>query len=187
MHPISGRKMNIPCSVSSNTLTLYEYVTFPYPFHRNPTLPPAQPEDIVSLQDLANSNHFPATLAIYFKSDAKMIAIGRNPSLNTASYRLITKADLAACVQKNHIYLCEDQQTLCKDLAGSCLGALYSKSKIGVHLHCRIEIRPLQETTYQISGTCHIAYSPIQFPPQIQGTNRSHFPVKFNDICCQKH
>jgi hypothetical protein len=120
------------------------------------------------------------------------------PSLNTASYRLITQADLAACVQKNHIYLCKDQQTLRKDLDGSSLGALYFQSKIGVHLHCGINIRPLQETTYQISGTPHIAYSPIPFSTQIQCTNGSHFPVKFNDICsqatqktiqssCQKH
>ena len=40
----------------------------------------------MSLQDLTNSNHFPATSAIYFKSDAKMIAIGRTTNLNTASY-----------------------------------------------------------------------------------------------------
>jgi hypothetical protein len=100
-----------------------------------------------------------------------MIAIGRNPSLQTASYRLITQADLAACIQKNHIYLCEDQQTLRKDLAGFYLGALYSQSKIGVHLHCRIEIRPFRETTYQISGTHHIAYSPTPFYTQIQCTN----------------
>ncbi len=136
--------LHIPCSVASDTLTLYEYVPFPYPLHRDPALPPIQPENIVSLQDLANSKHFPATSAIYFKPDAKMIAIGRNSNLHTASYRLITDGDLAACVQKNHIYLCEDQQTLHKDLAGSCLGALYTQSEIGVHLHCRIEIRPLR-------------------------------------------
>jgi hypothetical protein len=106
-----------------------------------------------------------------------MIAIGRNTDIHTASYRLITDGDLAACVQKNHIYLCEDQQTLRKDLAGSCLGALYSQSELGVHIHCRIEIRPLRETTYQISATRHIAYSPAQFSTQIQCTNGSHFPV----------
>jgi hypothetical protein len=71
MHPISSKKMNIPCSVASDTLTLYKFVPFTYPLYGNPTLPPVQPEDIVSLQDLANSNHFPATSAIYFKSDAK--------------------------------------------------------------------------------------------------------------------
>jgi hypothetical protein len=174
--------LHIPCSVASDTLTLYEYVPFPYPLHCYPALPPIQPEDIVSLQDLANSKHFPATSAIYFKPDAKMIAIGCNTNLHTASYRLITDGDLAACVQKNHIYLCEDQQTLCKDLAGSCLGALYTQSKIGVHLHCRIEIRPLRETTYQISATKHIAYSPTLFSTQIQCTNGSHFPVKLNYI-----
>jgi TolA-binding protein len=174
--------LHIPCSVAADTLTLYEYVPFPYPLHRDPTLAPVQPQDIISLQDLANSNHFPATSAIYFKPDAKMIAIGRNTDLHTASYRLITDGDLASCVQKNHIYLCEDQQTLRKDLAGSCLGALYTQSELGVHIHCRIEIRPLRETTYQISATRHIAYSPTPFSTQIQCTNGSHFPVKLNDI-----
>jgi hypothetical protein len=53
--------LHIPCSVASDTLTLYKYVPFPYPLHRDPNLPPVQPDDIVSLQDLANSNHFPAT------------------------------------------------------------------------------------------------------------------------------
>ncbi len=40
-----------------------------------------------------------------------MIAIGLNTDLHTASYRLITDGDLAACVQKNHIYLCEATYT----------------------------------------------------------------------------
>jgi hypothetical protein len=111
-----------------------------------------------------------------------MIAIGCNTNLHTASYRLTTDGDLAACVQKNHIYLCEDQQTLRKDLANSCLGALYTQSEIGVHLHCRIEIRPLRESTNQISATKHIAFSPTPFSTQIQCTNGSHFPVKLNDV-----
>jgi hypothetical protein len=151
--------VHIPCSVAADTLTLYEYVSFPYSLHHDPTLAPVNLEDIVSLQDLANSNNFPATLAIFFKSDAAMITIGRNIDVNTAFYRLITQADLAACVQKNHIYLCEDQQTLRKDLAGSCLRALYLQHELRVHQHCRIDIRPFQKTTYQISANCHIVCS----------------------------
>jgi hypothetical protein len=104
-----------------------------------------------------------------------MITVGRNKNSNTASYRLISQADLTACIQKNHIYLCESQQTLHKDLPGSCLGALFVQSKLGVHLHCRLESRPFQEATYQISATCHLIFSPTPFFIQIKCSNSSHF------------
>ncbi len=151
--------------------------SFPLPPPPWPHIAPVHPEDIVSLQDPVNSNHFPATSAIYFKFNAQLIAIGQNPTINTASYRLITQADLAACVQKNHIYLCEDQQILRKDLTASCLGALYLQSELGIHLHCGIKMPPLQETTYQILAIHHIVYYPTPFSTQIQCTNGSHFPI----------
>jgi hypothetical protein len=111
-----------------------------------------------------------------------MIAIGRNKNLKTASYRLVSHADLTACIQKSHLYLCEAQQTLRKDLPGSCLGALFVQNEIGVHLHCRLESRPLQETTYQISSTRHLVYSPEPFFTQIQCSNGSHFQKQLIDI-----
>jgi hypothetical protein len=160
--------LHIPCSVALDTLTLYEYVPFPYPLHHDPALPPIQPEDIVSLQDLANSKHFPATLAIYFKSDAKMIAIGHNTNLHTASYRLITNGNLAACVQKNHIYLCKDQQTLRKDLAGYCLGALYTQSESG-------------STSTAVSKSAPSRKPLFNYPPQnILHNHPPHFPPKYS-------
>jgi hypothetical protein len=111
-----------------------------------------------------------------------MIAIGRNKNLKTASYRLVSHTDLTACIQKSHLYLCEAQQTLCKDLPGSCLGALFVQNEIGVHLHYRLESRPLQETTYQISSTRYLVYSPEPFFTQIQCTNGSHFQKQLIDI-----
>jgi len=174
--------LHVPCTVTDEMLTLYEYVPFPYPLHQDPSKPIPAFDNIKSLQDLANSNHFPATSALFFKSDATMIAIGRNRNLQTASYRLITQADLAACIQKNHFYLCEAQQTLRKDLAGSCLGALYLQDVQGVQLHCRIDRRPLQETSYRLSSTRHIIYSPAPFTTQIQCNNGTHFPQKLQEI-----
>jgi hypothetical protein len=111
-----------------------------------------------------------------------MIAVGLNKNLNTASYRLISQADLTACILKSHLYLWESQQTLRNDLPGSCLGALFVQSELGVHLHCRLESRPLQETTYQISSTQHLVYSPTPFFTQIQCTNGSHFQKQLIDI-----
>ena len=107
-----------------------------------------------------------------------MIAVGRNKNLNTASYRLIYQTNLTACIQKNHLYLCESQQTLRKDLPGSFLGALFVQSELGVHLRCRLESRPLQETTYQILATRHL----ISFFTQIQCSNSSHFPKQLINI-----
>jgi hypothetical protein len=135
----------------------------------------------VSLQDLANSNNFPATLAIFFKSDTAMIAIGCNIDVNTASYRLITQADLSACVKKNHIYVCEDQHTLCKDLAGSYLSALYLQNEVRVHHHCRIDICPFQKTTYQISATATLFalpfYSQLKSKTKMAPTSHKNFMI----------
>jgi hypothetical protein len=148
--------LNIPAAATDEMLTLYEYVPFPFPLRKNTNSPLTNLDSILSLQDLADTEHFPATWAIYFKSDYPKIAVSHNKILNTASYRLISPADLTACIQKSHLYLCESQQTLRKDLPGSCLCALFVQSELGVHLHCRLESRPLKETTYQISATQHL-------------------------------
>jgi hypothetical protein len=174
--------LHIPTAASDEVLSLYEYVPFPFPFRKNTNSPLPDLNSILSLQDLADTEHFPATSAIYFKSDYPMIAIGRNKNLNTASYRLISQAVLTACIQKSHLYLCETQQTLCKDLPGSCLGALFVQSQLGIHLHCRLKSHPLQENTYQISSTRHLVYSPTLFFTQIQCTNGSHFQKQLIDI-----
>jgi hypothetical protein len=103
--------LHIPTAASDKMLSLYEYVPFPFPLRKNANSPLADFDSILSLQDLANTEHFPATSAIHFKSDYPMIAVGRNKNLNTASYRLISQADLTACIQKRYLYLCETQQT----------------------------------------------------------------------------
>jgi hypothetical protein len=110
------------------------------------------------------------------------MAVGNNKNLNTASYRIISQADLTACIQKSHLYLCETQQKLRKDLPSSCLGALFVQNELGVHLHCRLKSRPLQETTYQISSTQHLVYSHTPFFTQIQCSNGSHFQKQLIDI-----
>ena len=168
--------VHVPCTVTDHLLTLYEYVPFPYPLHPSPT--PRVPSEIKTLQDFADSHPSKTSSALFFKSDYKMIAIGRNFNLNTASYKLISQADLAACIQKNHLYLCEHHQTLRKDLPGSCLGALYLQHEIGVIENCQIDRRPLRETTFQLSPLKHIIFSPTPLTTQILCNNGSHFPLK---------
>jgi hypothetical protein len=54
--------LHIPCSVASDTLTLYKYVPFPYPLHRDPKLSPVQPKDIVFRTSLTQTTFLPLLL-----------------------------------------------------------------------------------------------------------------------------
>ncbi len=46
--------------------------------------------------------------ALYLLPETDLIAIGQNDG-NTHRYKLLSFADLAACIQRNHVYLCEGQ------------------------------------------------------------------------------
>ena len=167
--------VHVPVVMSDSLLTLFEYVPFPYPLLATSSTPPPA---IHTLQDLANSLNVSSSSALYFVPDFPMIAIGRNSDINSASYRLISQSDLAACIQKNHIYLCEKHQTLRNDLPGSCLGALYLQHEQGVIENCKIDRRPLREVTFQLSPVKHIVYSPYPFTTQILCNNGSHYTQK---------
>ena len=54
----------------------------------------------------------------------ELIAIGKD---NT--FKLISQVELASCVQRNHVYMCDRHQVLENDLADTCLGALCIRSK----------------------------------------------------------
>jgi hypothetical protein len=58
--------LNIPTAATDEMLTLYEYVPFPFPLRKNTNSPLTNLDSILSLQDLADTEHFPATWAIYF-------------------------------------------------------------------------------------------------------------------------
>ena len=170
--------LHIPCVSSDEMLSLYEYVPFPYPLRYDPSHPNPAPGQLLSFQDLANSPYSSSDSALYFHSDFNLIAIGRNTDINIASYKLITQAELDACIQKNHIYLCENHQTLRKDLTGTCLGSLYLQHEEGVVENCQINQRPLREATHQLSSTTHLVFSPKPLTTQILCKNGTHFPQK---------
>ena len=115
---------------------------FPYPLRYDPSHPTPAPGQLLSFQDLAKSPYSTSDLALYFHSDFNLIAVGHNSDLDTAAYTLITQAKLGACIQKNHIYLCENHQTLCKDLTGTCLGSLFLQHEEGVVENCQINQIP---------------------------------------------
>jgi hypothetical protein len=51
--------LHFPCSFASDTLTLYEYVPFPNPLHRDPTLPPSTPKILCLSKTLPTQITFP--------------------------------------------------------------------------------------------------------------------------------
>ncbi len=79
----------------------------------------------------------PSQEALYLLPETDLIAIGQNDG-NTHRYKLLSFDDLAVCIQRNHVYLCEGHQVLRTDLEGSCLGAIYLQSQRGVRENCKV-------------------------------------------------
>jgi hypothetical protein len=51
--------LHIPTAATDEMLSLYEYVPFPFPLHKNDNCPLTYLDSILSLQDLADNEHFP--------------------------------------------------------------------------------------------------------------------------------
>ena len=179
--------VHVPCLTDNYLLTIYKFANLPYPISAflpptNLTVVPHPYTPISTVHDLlASFNNpdavSPAAEALFFVPDSDLIAIGRNDG-NSNRYKLLSNADLAGCVQRNHVYLCEHHQVLRTDLEGSCLGSLYLQSEKGVRENCRLDKRPLRETVYQLSATDHLIVSPVPHTAQILCRNGSHFPVR---------
>ena len=119
----------------------------------------------------------PAQEALYLLPETDLIAIGRNDGFSHR-YKLLTHADLAGCVQRNHVFLCEGHQVLRTDLEGSCLGSLYLQSQVGVRENCKLERKQLRETVFQVSATDHLVVSPFPHTSQITCKNGTHYPIR---------
>ena len=179
--------VHVPCLTDNYLLTIYKFANLPIPVSSlltpdslNLTSSPLAP--VHTIKDLlTNFNNplptSPAQEAIFFVPETDMIAIGRNDG-HSNRYKLLSHSDLAGCIQKNHIYLCEHHQVLRTDLEGSCLGSLYLQSERGVRENCRLDRRPLRETVYQLSPTSHLVFSPTPHTAQILCRNGSHFPIR---------
>lgn len=178
--------LHVPCLTDNHLLTIYKFANLPYPVTEftpvNDTAFPDHLRPIHTVHDILNSINLPSAFtqtlnAIYFVPDSDLIAIGRNDGVSDR-YKLLSNADLAACIQRNHVYLCEHHQVLRTDLEGSCLGSLYLQSERGVRENCRLDRRPLRETVYQLSATDHLVVSPTPHTAQILCRNGSHFPIR---------
>ena len=94
--------------------------------------------------------------ALFITDTADLIAID-----NERNFQVLTQTDLANCVQRNHVYLCDKQHVVQHDLTDTCLGSLYLRMEDGVRQHCKFERKPVQEMVYQLTATEHLIYSPI--------------------------
>ena len=129
--------VHVPCLTDNHLLTIYRYANLPLPINAlldtlsaNNTLQHLQP--IHTINDLvfqfSNPTTFrPAQEALYLLPETDLIAIGRNDGFSQR-YKLLPHADLAGCVQRNHVFMCEGHQVLRTDFEGSCLGSLYLQS-----------------------------------------------------------
>jgi hypothetical protein len=183
--------VHVPCLTDNNLLTIYRYANLPLPIDTlqlapqvnrslNTLLPVHTINDIFT-QFNSPASTAPTQEALYLLPEADLIAIGQNTG-NSHRYKLLKHADLTACVQKNHIFLCEGHQVLNTDLEGSCLGSLYLQSERGVRENCKLERKPLRETVFQVSSTDHLVISPYPHTAQIFCQNGTHYPIRIRTM-----
>jgi hypothetical protein len=174
--------LHIPCTTTPDLMTIMRYIPFPIPLHTQTYHSAYSVEQ--SLQPQHNphldphirvlNNTLSKREALYLIAEADLIAINGN-----SRYRLLTQSDFAACIQRNHIYLCDKQQILGTDLLQSCLGSLYHKDPKGVRTNCKFERRPLKEEVFQISVNEFLVFSPTPYVSRVHCNNGTSFTADF--------
>ena len=178
--------VHVPCTKTSELLSIYRYLPTPFPI---PILPHAH--DLTIAQSLALPELSISTLdqifdqndldyqqlpeALFIQEPSELIAIGSDDS-----FQILSQQELTACVQKNHIYLCDKRHVVKNDLSQSCLGSLYLRQESGVRIYCKFERRPVQEIVYQLSDSDHIVFSPSPFTSKINCKNGTSQRIHFN-------
>jgi hypothetical protein len=137
--------LHLPCINVQELMKIYRHLSFPI------ILPQAINNHGMTIrQSIENEQHsksdfaeifdqsdlsFPSDHEALFITDKhELIAIGKD---NT--FKVISQVELASCVQRNHVYMCDRYQVLGNDLANTCLGALYIRSEPGMQKHCRFK------------------------------------------------
>ena len=180
--------VHVPCLTDAHLLTIYRYANLPLPISALLSTPSANTtlnhlNHIHTINDLFSQFSNPMSAvptsqeALYLLPETDLIAIGRNDG-SSHRYKLLTHADLAGCVQRNHVFLCEGHQVLRTDLEGSCLGSLYLQSQVGVRENCKLERKQLRETVFQVSATDHLVVSPFPHTAQILCKSGIHHPIR---------
>lgn len=166
--------LHVPCSQSESVLTIFKYIPFPIPLphqtnHSSITVAQALHPSLTILQD-STTDFMNKSEALYLVAEADMIAID-----SSNKYRLLSNADLAACIQRNHIYLCDKQHVMKTDMAETCIGSLFMKNKGGVRQNCKFEKKPLREEVFPMIGNQFLIYTPEPFVTQAKCANGTIF------------
>jgi len=172
--------LHVPCVVHDQLLTIYRYIPFPYPLSTKVQPDSATISDALQMTPRnmtatthTNPTNDDATIdALIITPEADLIAVGKN-----RRYKVLSDADLATCIKRNRVYLCEKHQVLHTDLANSCLGSIYDRNALGVKQNCKLLRKQLKETVYQISAHDHLLFTPRPYTTQIECKNGSHFPL----------
>jgi hypothetical protein len=179
---------HVPCVSAENLLTVYKFIPFPFPLPKSApqsqlsirhSLFPSSATDDNVLPDLdpSKAKYPSSSQALYLDMDTDMIAINKENQ-----YRSLTEADVASCIQRNHVFLCEKSNVLRTDLRDTCLGALYFRSAEGVKSHCRFERKALREEVYQTGPFTFLVFSPGTFTTKVECTNGTMTPIFLGQV-----
>ncbi len=148
--------LHVPCTKGSELLSLLRFVPAPIPIpHHNRAFHSIH-SAITHDSNKTIVETFPE--ALFIKPEAEYIAIG-----SSSSYKLLNSDDLAACIKRNNIYVCDKPNFLKTKLSHSCVGAIYEKNRNAAMIHCQYEKRPFTESIIQIELATFIVFSPERF------------------------
>ena len=170
--------LHIPCTTTPDLMTIMRYIPFPIPLATSTHHSPYTVEQSLTTQPETMFHPLNATLskreALYLVAEAELIAIDGD-----SRFRLLTQSDFAACIQRNHIYLCDKQQILGTNLQSTCLGSLYQKDPDGVRSNCKFERRPLREEVFQMTANEFLVFSPKPYVSRVHCGNGTSFTAEF--------
>ena len=115
--------------------------------------------------------------ALMIVPEAELIAVSHDDK-----FQVLSQSDLASCIKRNKIYLCENHQVLHTDLSNSCLGSIYSNFEYGIKQNCRAHRKPLTETVYQLSPTNYLVFTPEPYKTTIECKTGANIPVFLTQI-----
>ena len=170
--------LHVPCTLSKNLMTMYKYVPFPIPIphvtnHSHLTVAQAlHPES--HLLSLNPEQTLQKNEALYLVAESELIAVD-----TSNQYRLLSQADLTACVQRNHIYMCDKPQIMRTNFYETCLGSLFMKNHTGVRTNCRFDKKPLREEVFPLVENEFLVYTPEPYITQAKCNNGSSFRAEF--------
>ena len=172
--------LHVPCTIEENLLTMYRYIPFPIPIPHQTSHSSISVAQAITLKSFNQANYCQAnsTLhkneALFLVAEADMIAIDKDHR-----YRLLSQSDLAGCIQRNHIYLCDKLQVMRTNVHDTCIGSLFMKDQTGVKTNCKFDRRPLREEIFQLETNEFLVFTPQPFISQADCDNGTSFRAEF--------